>query len=558
MNKRQLYLIILVLALVFFTEGDSFSANYMTYNSLSGYQAALGGILPITESFSSYANGYNLKNLNLPAGFSVTSNMEGVYVWDAFKSLFAYDSTVPNKRQTGPRTYYDISFSSTYNAVGFYVGAWDPDANGPGLIEIFFGDAPSATVPWYQSSGSESMPVFFGIVADTPISKIVWYEPPEIAIYPGWWEETTLDDFAVALIDPCAAFGGDSDGDGICNYVDNCPAKANADQLDFDQDGFGDACDNCPTVANQAQSDIDGDLIGDVCDYAKLTSSPATTDSINYTICVTLDADFITCAPGHRNTTITCCNGPCVFDEYGKFVQDNMLPSPIHTDTSAFTIKLDSDGRVVSGGDLIKVGSDPEEICFDVNLIDYYPPEVLKAATPSLDCFAVTSCNETDPEMVNENCLEAQERCADIANYIVKTDALPTSSLSLSIDIDIRPLSEKNRINPLWKGLFGVVPVAILSDQSLNAPNKVKRDSLRFGVTGKEDSILRIGGIPACLGFDVDRDKDKDLVCLFRTEKMGDIGPETEKLNMSGGLKSDITNGFIASDDITTDIPRCR
>ena len=59
-------------------------------------------------------------------------------------------------------------------------------------------------------------------------------------------------------------------------------------------------------------------------------------------------------------------------------------------------------------------------------------------------------------------------------------------------------------------------------------------------MTGKEDSILRIVGIPACVGFDVDRDKDKDLVCLFVTRKMGDIGPETEKLNMSGGLKGEI------------------
>lgn len=41
---------------------------------------------------------------------------------------------------------------------------------------------------------------------------------------------------------------GDSDGDGTCNDVDNCPTVANADQADSDGDGVGDACDQCPAV----------------------------------------------------------------------------------------------------------------------------------------------------------------------------------------------------------------------------------------------------------------------------------------------------------------------
>jgi hypothetical protein len=46
--------------------------------------------------------------------------------------------------------------------------------------------------------------------------------------------------------DPCGSFGGDSDGDGVCNDVDNCPDVANADQSDTDRDGMGDACDPAP------------------------------------------------------------------------------------------------------------------------------------------------------------------------------------------------------------------------------------------------------------------------------------------------------------------------
>lgn len=35
----------------------------------------------------------------------------------------------------------------------------------------------------------------------------------------------------------------DSDGDGVVDALDNCPADANADQSDVDDDGHGDACD---------------------------------------------------------------------------------------------------------------------------------------------------------------------------------------------------------------------------------------------------------------------------------------------------------------------------
>lgn len=46
------------------------------------------------------------------------------------------------------------------------------------------------------------------------------------------------------------ALAADSDGDGIDDAIDNCPAAANVDQSDFDADGIGDACDACPTISN--------------------------------------------------------------------------------------------------------------------------------------------------------------------------------------------------------------------------------------------------------------------------------------------------------------------
>jgi hypothetical protein len=58
----------------------------------------------------------------------------------------------------------------------------------------------------------------------------------------------------------------DSDGDGVADDVDNCPATFNPGQDDFDTDGLGDLCDNCPQVANSGQEDSDGDGVGDACD----------------------------------------------------------------------------------------------------------------------------------------------------------------------------------------------------------------------------------------------------------------------------------------------------
>ena len=58
----------------------------------------------------------------------------------------------------------------------------------------------------------------------------------------------------------------DSDGDGIADLLDNCPAIANTNQADFDTDDVGDACDNCPSTYNPDQGDADSDGIGDACE----------------------------------------------------------------------------------------------------------------------------------------------------------------------------------------------------------------------------------------------------------------------------------------------------
>jgi hypothetical protein len=48
----------------------------------------------------------------------------------------------------------------------------------------------------------------------------------------------------------------DSDGDGIPDGCDNCPANPNPDQLDADGDGRGDACDPCPDEAGSGDDGL--------------------------------------------------------------------------------------------------------------------------------------------------------------------------------------------------------------------------------------------------------------------------------------------------------------
>lgn len=84
---------------------------------------------------------------------------------------------------------------------------------------------------------------------------------------PGRWNDYARQAYALLVLQRSTGGGCvDSDGDGICDDVDNCPAVPNPGQEDRDGDGVGDVCDNCPDKANADQKDSDGDGIGDACE----------------------------------------------------------------------------------------------------------------------------------------------------------------------------------------------------------------------------------------------------------------------------------------------------
>lgn len=80
------------------------------------------------------------------------------------------------------------------------------------------------------------------------------------------------------------------------------------------------------------------------------------------------------------------------------------------------------------------------------------------------------------------------------------------------INIEVRPGSKE--VVPLNPAAKGILPVALLSSAVFNALN-VDTRSLRFGATGKEDSLVRCNKE----GADVNHDGLPDLVCQFDNQK---------------------------------------
>jgi YD repeat-containing protein len=83
----------------------------------------------------------------------------------------------------------------------------------------------------------------------TPVDPFYAFAPALRAV--------TLVNADVAGRDFTASFV-DTDGDGVPDKFDNCPAVGNADQLDSDSDGYGDACDVPGSISGRVTSAATG------------------------------------------------------------------------------------------------------------------------------------------------------------------------------------------------------------------------------------------------------------------------------------------------------------
>ena len=75
---------------------------------------------------------------------------------------------------------------------------------------------------------------------------------------PSYWDSTAHQAYLLLVLQRSTGGGCvDTDGDGVCDNVDNCPTVPNPDQKDSNGNGIGDACEIVV-----AKCDIDGD--GDI------------------------------------------------------------------------------------------------------------------------------------------------------------------------------------------------------------------------------------------------------------------------------------------------------
>lgn len=93
------------------------------------------------------------------------------------------------------------------------------------------------------------------------------------------------------------------------------------------------------------------------------------------------------------------------------------------------------------------------------------------------------------------------------------------------VDIDVRPGTMPNPVNPQSGG---VIPVAVLSDQTFYAPTEVALGSLTFGRLGTEASLFKCNAQPE----DVNADGLLDLVCHFSAAKTGFVKTDTQGVLM--------------------------
>ncbi len=143
----------------------------------------------------------------------------------------------------------------------------------------------------------------------------------------------------------------DSDGDGINDFIDNCPNTANADQADNDMDMIGDVCDDdddndgvldgddaFPFDPNESE-DTDGDGIGNNADTDD--DNDGQTDA-NETACGSNPLDATSKSPDADNDSIPDCVDP---DD-----DNDDIPDTCDIDSNPGAEDFDRDGIVDGSG----------------------------------------------------------------------------------------------------------------------------------------------------------------------------------------------------------------
>lgn len=192
MNKHTTRL--LALGALALASAAAQAATPFITTSRSDFLAALGGAATQTQDFESFASGTNLLGVQILPGVTLSTNLASLEVFQGSGDKEAF-ATTRNK----PEAEYTVNVNGNYKAVGFDIDAFNPATPGPGLISFYFadGDTTYINIPVLPTNATENDPIFYGVVSDVAVERIVWSEGPEIGGV-NCCEETALDNFVVA------------------------------------------------------------------------------------------------------------------------------------------------------------------------------------------------------------------------------------------------------------------------------------------------------------------------------------------------------------------------
>jgi len=278
-------------------------AGYVTNGqNVAAEACSAGGTLTATER----GHGYNVGNCNSPqqtasgtwiqlvGGADLNdASLQGYLEW--LRNRYRYTSTDLTDSSGWPSYWYYLwSSSKAYT----FLEESGVTPNAGNLSTGDLGTLPAASAPAFAPRELHLDPTTVVRVAlfgaggagyyNDPSEPARWYFDYAYTIMshqqPGGqytdasgtsrWDNISAQAYALLVLQ--RSIGGgciDTDGDGVCDADDNCPAVVNPNQSDRDGDGVGDVCDNCPDTANPDQNpaactsqvtlcDVDGD--GDI------------------------------------------------------------------------------------------------------------------------------------------------------------------------------------------------------------------------------------------------------------------------------------------------------